>query len=114
MTDPRTVGCPVEDYNDTDKQGNPVYWIRLPGRWKGEHADRKDAALAKAQELGFGETNRTFAVCLSLLDSWNLPGLPNGDITAEGVHDLDLSIIAWVNMTVWPDYQRCFLIPKNS
>lgn len=116
MTKPqsRRVGCPVPDFDDTDKQGNPVYWIQLPARWKGEHADRRDEAVELARELGLGNTNATFAVCLSLLDSWNLPGLPNGQIDGDGIRELDLGVIAWVNQTVWPDYQRCFVIPKNS
>lgn len=112
--EPRRIGCPVPEFDDTDKQGNPVYWIQLPDRWLGAHADRKDEAVAKASEAELGNTLTTFAACLSLLDSWNLPGLPNGQIDGEGIRNLDLTVIGWVNRTVWPDYQSCFAVPKNS
>jgi hypothetical protein len=96
--------CPYPEYKDS--------FIVLPDKWLGEHAQRRDEALESAAKKEMGTTLVSFAVAMSLLDDWKLPGL-NGNADKWDFTQLDLRIIAWVNRATLDEYSRCFLVPKN-
>lgn len=102
---PRRKDCPWPDF--------PEAWIELPDKWYGEHADRRDSAVEKANEIGLIGTLRDFAVSMALLDNWSLPGL-NGNPEKWDFKAVDLPIITWVNTTTLVDFMKNWAIPKNS
>ena len=86
-------------------------WIELPDEWLGAHARRRDEAIEKSKALP--ATWLEFAVAMSLLDDWQLPGLPkNTDLWDFNV--MSLRMMAWVKITVLESFAACFKIPKNS
>ena len=114
MADPRIIACPLPDYDDVTKGGDPVYHVTIPAVWTGADVDRKDAALEKAREKKLGPTMMQFAACLSLCESWNLPGLPNGTIEPEALRALPWQLISWVNRVVWSDFQEAAYVEKKD
>lgn len=105
------VSCPVAGFDQRDEGGEPQYWIELPGAWLGVHAERRDEVLADTS--GMGQTLRSFAVALALLDNWSLPGL-TGPPEKWDFTQLDLRVIAWVSQTVLEPFNDCFRIPKKN
>jgi len=100
----RRYDCPREGYEES--------WIELPDEWLGDHSHRYDEAIKKIQPE-WGETVKTFAVSLALLDDWRLPGLEGNPDTWDFAK-MPLSIIGWVNGVVMRDYNACFFVPKVS
>ena len=85
-------------------------WIELPDEWLGAHARRRDEAIEKSKALP--ATWLEFAVAMSLLDDWQLPGLPKN--TELWQFDLlSLRMMAWAKITVLESYAVCFRVPKN-
>jgi len=60
-----------------------------------------------------GTVLSNFAVAMSLIDDWNLPGI-NGNPDKWDFDKVDLRVIAWVNSMVLASFLRCFIVPKNS
>src|SRR3990172_7143069 len=98
----RKIKCPFVD----------GAFIVMPDRWFGRHASRRDAALEQAREKKLGETLTRFAVAMSLLDDWSLPGL-SGNPEKWDLEGINLEIIAWVNNEVLPDFLACLVSPAT-
>lgn len=109
----RLIPCPLPGLNGVDENGRPLHYITLPDEWLGVHANRRDKALEQSIEKGNGGTVTNFAIAMSLLDDWNLPGL-QGNPENWDFGKVKLSLIGWVNTAVLPDYTKCFVVPKNS
>ena len=100
----RRVECPLPVYAEA--------FVILPDEWLGEHAERRDEAVRKGQELG--PTLRQFAVSVALLETWgNIPGL-DGNPEQWDFEKLPLDLIAWISASVTLDFNQCFVVPKVS
>ena len=95
---------------DCPRPGYEEFYIELPDEWLGEHSYKHDRARdrTKGEE---SETLKTFALAMSLLDDWRLPGLEGNPDTWD-FSKLPLSVIGWVNGVVMPSYYSCFIFPK--
>lgn len=84
----------------------------LPDEWLGEHAERRDEAIRKSQELG--PTLKQFAVSMALLEDWGgISGL-DGNPEQWDFTKMPLDVIAWISETVTIDFNQCFIVPKVS
>jgi hypothetical protein len=91
--------------------GLEAAWIEYPDIWLGEHAARRDKAIREAEEYD-SETITSFAAAIALLDNWSLPGM-DGNPEKWDFLKLDLRLLAWVPMTVFPSFNKCWEVPKN-
>lgn len=108
------IGCPLPEYDDTDRNGEPVYYLDLPDEWIGEHAQRRDNVVEATAEKGIGNTLRNFMVALALLDSWHLPGLSMEQVKKGEVQPVPLELITWVSTEVLSRYAARTTVPKGS
>lgn len=98
----RRIDCPFSQYPDA--------WLDLPDKWLGEHVQRRDQAIDAAQKYNSEYITR-FAVAISLLDDWKLPGL-EGNPDKWDFLKVELPIIAWVVLEVLNDFGKSFIVPK--
>ena len=102
----RLIPCNLPGFTDA--------WVKLPDRWIGDHANRRDVALAKATEAGLGQTLSNFSVAMALLDNWRLPGI-EGNPEKWDFSQLDWGLIAWViEVVVNPFLARYELAQRYS
>jgi len=110
------IPCPVDGFTEQTADNKPVYFLDVPDEWLGKHLSVRDTAvtgLANGEAAGMPIEFKTFAISLALADNWNLPGV-TGKMESVDFNMLNLSIMAWVNYTVWGSFNRCFNVPKNS
>lgn len=107
------VPCPIAGYNDVDDDG-PKFWIERPDEWYGVHSAIYEEALRVWRDERGVETNAflKFAVSVSLLDDYRLPGL-EGPQKAWDLNLLPMSVMAWVVHEIYADYKSCETVPKN-
>ena len=113
MDDNGRIQCHIPGLDGKDEGGAPIYWIKTPSEWLGEHAQRRDEANESARKNKLGETLRGFAVALALLDDWHLPGL-GGNPEKWDFTKVSLPIIAWVSTEINARYWENYALPKNS
>lgn len=108
----RIIPCPLDGLETTTDTGEPVYFIGLPDYWLGRHAQREAEAREKLKDAGLPGIVSNFAICMALLDDWNLPGLgSNPEAWDMGVIRLDVMI--WVSFYVTNSYNRASNVPKD-
>ena len=101
----RRIDCPLPDLEDA--------FVVLPDEWLGLHAQRRDQAVREAARYD-SNTITLFAISLAIADDWGgIPGLDgkpeNWDFTK-----VKIPIIAWMNESVLTDFNKAFIVPKNS
>lgn len=102
----RRLDCPVSGHTDA--------YVILPEEWLGKHAMRRDEALrASAEYKNLELTN--CAIAMALCEGWeNIPGIEGNDPTQWDLAETPLSIIAWLADGVIGDFNKSFVISKNS
>lgn len=109
------ISCPIPGYDQTIEQNGtdvPVYYIVVPDRWLGRHAERRDDAAKVARDGGItSDTYLRFVISMALLDGFNLPEM-DGPIDEWELDDIDLRILAWVSHVTLTPFLQCFIIPK--
>ena len=97
---PRNIECPFGGY------------IVLPDRWMGDHARRRDEAVAKAEDLPV--TFRDFAVAMALVDDWKeIPEL-DGNPANWDFNTIPWDLMQWVIETVLQDVATSLRVSKKS
>ena len=107
------IACPIPGFDEKTSDGDPVYYIVVPDEWFGSHAQRRDEAIGKLPKH-FRATWREFAVALSLLDGWNLPGIEERDPTKWDFSRIRLEVLSWVSGIVLTSYAEASVVPKAS
>ena len=101
----RRIDCPLPGLEDA--------FVVLPDEWLGLHAQRRDQAVREAAAYD-SNTLTLFAISLAIADDWGgLPGL-NGKPENWDFAQVKIPVIAWVNETVLVDFNKAFIVPKNS
>lgn len=109
----RVIPCPIPGYDQTDDDGNPVYFVGLPDVWLGKHEERRSAAYTGAIEGGVTLAMFcAFGASMAILDDWNLPDLPKNP-EAWDLANYPVAIMAWVNAVTHEDIMDCFNVKKK-
>ena len=98
--------CPHEKWADC--------FIDVPDEWLGLHSQRYQQAGELVTAKGLRGATADFVRNLTILDHWNLPGLPANNPEGWDILQTPLPLIGWVNAVVTPLFLACFTIPKNS
>ena len=109
------IPCPICGYDQTTEDGKPVYYVVLPPLWLGQHAKRRDEALAKGSGAGQIGLALNFAVAIALLDDWRLPeesGLA-GNPAGWEIDTVSLPFMSWISDAVLSDFGACFDVKKK-
>lgn len=105
-------GCPVPDYDGTEENGNPLYYVKPPDRWLGKHTEAYADALDFLEGKKFPRPYIDLVFSLAIADDWRLPGM--GMNRAEwDFSELPLDVIAWANYHLVASYNKCFIVKKN-
>ena len=87
-------------------------YIVLPDRWLGEHARRRDEAIAQSEDLP--STFRDFSVAISLVDDWkDIEGL-DGNPENWDFEKLEWQLMQWITETVLTDLADALVVSKKS
>ena len=89
-------------------------FIDVPDEWLGLHSQRYQEAGELVASKGLRGSTADFVRNLTILDHWNLPGLPANNPPGWDILQTPLLLIGWVNAVVTPSFLACFALPKNS
>lgn len=103
---PRRIDCPFPNYSDA--------YVILPPEWLGEHQQRHDRTVEAARK--YNNARLTFAACsIALADEWgNIPGLQGDDPAQWDFTKVPLSVLRWLEVAVYDDFLKAFIVPKAS
>jgi len=100
------VEYPNGDYPDTV--------VVLPKEWRGEHCQKRDAALIASKEYKSVELTN-LCVALHLADGFeNIPGIEGDDPAKWNLGKTPLKIITWLSEVVNGSFSSDYDVPKNS
>ncbi|MCP5016872.1 MAG: hypothetical protein GY938_16630 [Ketobacter sp.] len=92
------------------ENGDPVHYIVLPPKWKGEHKEILEIAIDAAAKTN--STYRQFAISVTLLENWDMPFM-TGNPQNWNYAQFDLNVLEFVEQIVTADYSATKDVKKN-
>lgn len=90
----------------------PGGFIVLPDEWLGEHAERRDQALIKSEDLP--QTFRDFAVAVALCEDWGQIDALDGNPENWDFQKIPWALMSWIIETVLGDLNKALTVSKKS